>query len=145
MAFRNEIYLEEYVYDFSADGGAQAEIVLSAKANHRALPLGSLVMDMVMHVETAFTSGGSSTLDIGDGDDPNGYAEAIAVASLTGDSTHRAGQQAGVLIWDDTNDHYLSKYVTTAADGAISVTIATATMTAGVAHIYFQLIRGVNS
>ena len=145
MGFRNESLLEEYVYDFDVDGGATGAVALHSKANARALPVGSIVLDFVMHVETAFTSGGSATLDIGDGDDANGYAEAIAVAALTADSLHRAGAQAGAIIWDDTGDHLIGKYVTTAADGQISVTIGTAAMTAGKSHIYMLGLRGVNS
>ena len=145
-SFRNEgMFVEEYVYDVTGgDSGGTGEVTLYDKANHRVLPLGSIVLDFVMHVETAFV-GATATMDIGDGDDPNGYAEAIAVAALTADSLHRAGSVAGALIWDDTNDHLIGKYVTAAADGQISVTVNTAAFTAGKAHIYFMCLRGVNS
>jgi hypothetical protein len=137
--------VEKYVYDFAVDAGATGEIFLSSKANKDPIPNGSLILDMCLHVETAFTSGGSATLDVGNDDDPNGYLEAIAVAALGANTVHRAGSVAGQLIWDDTNDHAIGVYVADADDGEVSVTIATAAMTAGKAGIYMLYVRGLSA
>ncbi len=130
--FENMMHSQEYVWDFDVDGGATGEIVLSSKAGFAAMPTGAIVKDVQIWVEDAATSGGSATLTVGDSNDPNGYLEAIAVAALTTNITHRAGSYAGANIWDDTNDHMLSYVIgTNSGDSAISVTIAVAAMTAG--------------
>jgi len=136
--------VEKYLYDFADDAGATGELVLSDKANKDSIPNGSIVTDLMLHVETAVTSGGSLTLDVGNGDDPNGYLVAVAVAALTLNSVHRAGSTAGALIWDDTNDHYLGVHVADAADGECSQTIVAAAATAGRYGIYMYYVRGLS-
>lgn len=120
----------EYIYDFADDGGAQGEIVLADKANHSPLPIGSIVCDCIVWVETAIV-GSSSTVAFGNQDDPDGYMEAIAEGSLTQNSVHRAGSVAGAKLWDDTNDHMLAQYVSSSNIGSVSITIATGDLTAG--------------
>lgn len=134
-SFKNQSLDVRYVYDFAEDGGAVGLVALYAKANHQVLPVGMVVRDFLLYVETAFTSGGSATLDVGNTDDADGYAAAIAVAALTANSVHSTGAQAGALVWDDTNDHRIYPYVADAADGQMGVTIGTAAMTAGKAHL----------
>ena len=133
MSFKNMgVQVQEYVYDFDVDGGAIGEIVLSTKANKAAIPVGAIIKRVVAKVVTAFTSGGSATLEWGNGDDPNGYSGAtIAVASLTDNALFNGYDNAAALLWDDTNDHPIDVNVADAADGSFSVTIATAAMTAG--------------
>lgn len=138
-------FVQKYVYDFAVDGGATGEIFLSSKANVDPLPNGSIVLDALLHVETAFTSGGSATLDVGNDDDPDGILVGLAVAALTANSVHRAGSVAGALMWDDTNDHMIGYHVDDVDDGELSVTIGTAAMTAGKAGIYLMGVRGLNT
>lgn len=143
-AFLNDgMSVQKYVYDFSVDGGAVSTIKLSDKANYDPLPVGAVVVNFLMHVVTAFTSGGSATLAVGNTDDTNGYLTDTAVASLTANSCWLPGTVAGALIWDDTNDNIEPVYVADAADGACSVDIATAAMTAGKAHIFLSYIKSV--
>lgn len=136
MSFKNDgLRTAEYVYDFDVDGGAQGKIVLSDKANKAPIPVGAIVKDVHMKVVTAFTSGGSATLDIGNDDDEDGYLGQIAVAALTDNALFNAAGQDSALLWDGTNDHMIPLNVLDAADGEVSVTIGTADMTAGKAII----------
>lgn len=140
MAFKNDgVQVAEYVYDFDVDGGAAGTIDLHTKANRAVIPVGGVVTAVTMKVVTAFTSGGSSVLSWGSGDDADGYSGvAIAVASLTDNFLATGWDNAAAELWDDTNDHMLYKNVSTAADGQLIVTIATADMTAGKAIFLVQ-------
>lgn len=132
-SFKNDgLHVQEYVYDFAVDGGAQGEIFLSSKAGYAPIPNGAIIKAVTGKVVTAFTSGGSATLVWGNDDDPDGYSGAtIAVASLTDNALFNGWDNAAALIWDDTNDHQIPVAVINEDDGEFSVTIATADMTAG--------------
>lgn len=129
--FRNKLHVQEYIYDFSVDGGATGTLTLSNKTGYDPLPIGAIVCNAKMWVSTACTSGGSATVDVGNGDDDNGYLTAIAVASLTANSVHSSQVEAGALLWDDTNDAELYYYVDDATTGATVFKINTAALTAG--------------
>lgn len=131
MAFRNEMHVQEYIYDFAVDGGATGAIDLSAKGNYDVLPQGAIIENVSMKIVTACTSGGSATVSLGNTTDADGYQSLHAVATLTDDAVYRVGEVAGALMWDDTNDHMLSFPVNSANDAVFSLTIATAALTAG--------------
>lgn len=133
MAFRNDgLQVQEYVYDFDVDAGAQGEIFLSSKAGYAPIPNGAIIKAVTAKVVTAFTSGGSATLSWGNDDDPDGYSgAAIAVASLTDNAVFNGWDNGAALLWDDTNDHQIPVPVINEDDGEVSVTIGTADMTAG--------------
>ena len=83
------------------------------------IPAGAIVKDAFFVVDTAFTSGGSATLDLGvkqaDGSaiDPNGVDNAIAVASLTEDAViSNDGDLVGTRL---ANDSYPMATYNTAA------------------------------
>ncbi len=137
MPFKNEgVVVQEFVYDFATDGGAVSSITLSDNKYRSKLPEGAIVLNCVLKVLTAFTSGGSATLAVGNTADPDGYLAGIAVASLTLNSVFTAQQQAGALLWDNTNDANLAYPVTSTANTQdVLVEIATAAMTAGKAGI----------
>ena len=145
--FKNDgLHVQEYVYDFSVDGGATGEIVLSTKDNKAALPVGAIIKSVTAHVATQCTSGGSATLAWGNGDDADGYSGAgIAVASLTANALFNGWDNGAALLWDDTNDHQIPVYVADADAGKFSVTIATAALTAGkvVFMVEYLMPRGV--
>lgn len=126
------LQVQEYVYDFSVDGGAQGAIDLSAKDGFDPLPDNAIVSEVVAWVETAATSGGSATVSYGPSADVDGYSgAAIAVASLTADAVFNGFDNGAALLWDDTNDHKIH-YITNATNKRdFSVTIATADLTAG--------------
>lgn len=131
--FKNAgVNVQEYVYDFAVDGGAEGEIFLSSKDGYQPLPVGAIVLGVIAKVETACTSGGSATVAWGNDDDPDGYSgTGIAVASLTANAVFNGHDNAAALLWDDTNDHAIYPYVADEDDGEFSVTIATAALTAG--------------
>lgn len=133
MSFKNDgKQVQEYVYDFAVDGGATGEIFLSSKANKNPIPTGAVILSVTAKVLTTFTSGGSATLAWGNDDDPDGYSgTAIAVASLTAGTVFNGWDNGAALLWDDTNDHDIPVNVADEDDGEVSVTIATAAMTAG--------------
>lgn len=137
--FKNQLHVQEYVYDFSVDGGATGEIFLSSKSGVDPIPTGAIILAVRMKVLTAFTSGGSATLAWGNDDDADGYSgAAIAVASLTAGSVFNGWDNAAALLWDDTNDHPIEVNVADEDDGEVSVTIGTAAMTAGKAVIMVE-------
>lgn len=133
MGFKNSgLHVQEYVYDFEVDGGAVGEIFLSSKAGYAPIPNGAIIKAVTAKVVTAFTSGGSATLAWGNDDDPDGYSgSAIAVASLTDNAVFNGWDNGAALLWDDTNDHQIPVAVVNEDDGEVSVSIATAAMTAG--------------
>jgi hypothetical protein len=112
--FSNQIQTEKLTYDFAEDGGATGSIELGTFANK------SLVLDAWVHVETACTSGGSATVEIGINDaDPNAFMDTTsgAVASLVDDLVHNeAAGQIGLVA---------------AANDTVRLTIGAETLTAG--------------
>lgn len=138
-ALNDNVQVQEYVYDFADDGGAQGEIILSNKASKNAIPVGAIIRAVMLKVVTAFTSGGSATLGWGNGDDADGYSgTAIAVASLLDNVLFNGWDNAAALLWDDTNDHQIQHNVSDANDGQVSVVITTADMTAGKAILLVE-------
>lgn len=133
--------IQKYQYSFAEDGGAVSQIVLSDKANKDPLPVGSVVVNALLHVKSAFTSGGSATLTVGNGDDPDGYFASIAVASLTAHACWLPGSVAGALIWDDTNDNIEPLYIDDTTTGKVLVEIGTAAMTAGIGDVFMMYVR----
>lgn len=115
-------HIVEVVYDFAADGGAVG--VLDLVEFQEAV----IVTDMWAQVLTACTSGGSMTLDVGVvGADTDAFADDIAVASLTLNSTHSSHANGA--------DEYI------AADGKIAMEIKTATLTAGKIKYFFEVVQ----
>ena len=126
------VQVQEYVYDFAVDGGATGEIVLSNKSGYSAIPVGAIITKVTMKVVTAFTSGGSATLDWGNGDDADGYnGTTVAVAALVDNFIVTGWDSDAVLLWDSTNFDPIYVNVSTADDGEFNITIITADMTAG--------------
>ena len=97
-------------------------------------------------VDTACTSGGSATLAWGNSTDPDGYHAAVAVASLTANAVFNEQDATAALLWDDTNDHQILYRVNgTPANQKVSVTIATADLTAGKVRLIVEFyLPGIN-
>ena len=133
MSILNRIHVQEYVYDFSVDGGANGTAInLHAKDNKAVIPVGAVIKSVVAKVVTACTSGGSATVAWGNEDDEDGYSgSAIAVGSLTDNAIFNGWDNGAALLWDDTNDHKLYVNVADSADGEFKLTIGTAALTAG--------------
>jgi len=131
-AFKNDgVLVQEYVYDFSVHGGAQAAIEIST-ANSR-LPVGSIIKDVHFWVETAI-DGTSSTLAAGNGTTADAYHVATAEATLAINYVGSASRNKGASLWDDTNDNLIPYRVADADKSKFMVTIATGDLTAGKVH-----------
>ena len=126
--FRGENQSDTFTYDFDTDGGAQGTFTLGT------LPTGVIIKDFQFYVETAATSGGSATITYGNAADPDGYmADTFAAAGSDNDAA-RAGEIAGDLVWDDTNDHAIAYFVTS-ANADVEMVVGTADLTAGRIHV----------
>ena len=125
------LQVQEYIYDFSVDGGAVGTIDLSAKSGYAPLPTGSIVVDVMAKVDTAVTTGASGTLAFGNGDDDDGLMAAIGAGSLTANAVFNAAGQDSALLWDGTNDHMTPYYIDDATTGAVQAKIETGALTAG--------------
>lgn len=135
--FKNDgLKVAQFVYDFASETGVQAAYKLSAKAGYAPLPVGSIVINVVMKVVTAFTSGGAATLTVGNTTDADGYLTAIPLDSLVDNAVFTAQQLSGALLWDNLNDASLAANVANANDGDVSVTIGAAAFTAGKAILF---------
>ena len=145
QAVKNELCHQEYLYDFSKDGGAVSTIDLSAKNGKGPLPVGAILKSVYAKVVTTCTSSGSGTLSWGNGDAVDNYSgTAIAVASLTAGTIFNGWDNGASALWDDTNDHPIFVNIDDATTGAFKCSIATATFLTGkivfVCEYYFPAI-----
>lgn len=129
----------KYEYDFAVSGGAVSTINLVEKG--QAMAAGLVIKDFTVYVETAITSGGTPTITMGNVADPDGYMIDFFAAATPATAVLNLGDRAGALVWDDTNDHRINYYVSSAANAVPSITIATAALTAGKFQVYFTCIR----
>lgn len=107
-------------YDFAVDGGAIATIT---PANSPTLPLGAIILGGVVDILTTLTSGGSATIALGLGSG----AQVAALKGATAVATWAAGMTGIVLVPVFT----AATYVKVAAATALTLTVATAALTAG--------------
>lgn len=121
--------VKKFTYSFAVNGGATGDIALTA--GDSTIPSGSLVVDAWADVQTVFTSGGAATVAV----------KLAAAADLnTADAISGAP-------WSTTGLKRLDKLI--AADAGIKLaaaaapvlTVATATLTAGIAVIYVEFIE----
>ncbi len=116
-------------YDFAVDGGAIATIQL---VNSQLIPAGALVFGGLIDGITLPTSGGAATIAIGFG----AGAQTAALKAATAFGTFTAGVILPLIpVWTAAST------VKVAAETKISVTIATATLTAGkfAVQIYYHM------
>ncbi len=133
MPFKNDgIQVQEYIYDFAVDGGvASANIVLSAKASAKPIPVGAIIKGVTAHVITAVV-GTSSTVAWGHSANADAYSgTTIAEATLITNYVENGWKTANSELWDDSNDVQKHVYVSTEALGSFVVLIGTADLTAG--------------
>ena len=111
-AFSNEVKSVKLTYDFSADGGLDANQYRMAITD-RAI----LVVSAIVQVETAFTSGGLATVTIGaETADPDCFLASTAVGTLV--DNYAKAEAAGQAIVIGSGDY-------------ISLNPGTADLTAG--------------
>ena len=134
MGFKNDgVLVQEYVYDFGVDGGANgANITLSDKAGVDPLPVGAIIKGVTAKVLTAIVGSGSSTVSWGIEGTADGYSgTTIAEATLVDNFIVNGWDLDASLLWDLTNDHPIYQAVTSAATGGLVLLISTADLTAG--------------
>jgi hypothetical protein len=112
-----EYTVQECTYDFAVKGGAVGFIDLCGA---KSIPAGSYVVDGFYIVQTAFTSGGSATVALGDSNSNARYLAATAYNN----AAYTSGTIAKFAIGTPLN-------VDAAAKGKLGVTVATAALTAG--------------
>jgi len=137
----NDKQLMKFEYDFAVDGGAQGAIALRQVAGN-ALEAGVHITDIYVIAETLLTSAGTPTVTLGNTTDADGYAEDIyALVSGSGKAALRAGEVAGALVWDDTNDHAILYSPLVADDLDLNLTVGTADLTAGKLVVYVEFVK----
>jgi hypothetical protein len=116
-------------YSFAVDGGAQG---LITPATNVTIPNKAIIIGGIIDITTAFTSGGSATISCGTsaGSSATSLKAATAVASWT-------GLLAIVPVFT------AATMVKMTAAGSITLTVATADLTAGIAEIKVIYIPGL--
>lgn len=128
----SNVHVQEYVYDFSVSGGTNGSaIALDGLTNKEPIPVGAIIKDVNVWVETALTSGAAATISLGNGDSATGYLSAVAYTSFSANAVLGASGQASSLLWDDSNHNIEPFYVADADDGSIDFLINDADLTAG--------------
>jgi hypothetical protein len=126
--FTNDSETVKVTYDFSVDAGAVGALdVLLAEQN-------CVITGFYMVVETAATSGGSMTLDVGITGDTNLLLADLAVASMTAGSLHKPTIVEGT-------PNVLPMPVKLASAAKVLFEIKTATLLTGKMHMYFTVQR----
>jgi hypothetical protein len=104
------------LYDFATDGGAVGDITLRGDT----IPSGAVIVDSLLHVETALTSGGAATVAI----KTESAADVNAADAISGAPWSTTGAKRGDLT-------ATAAPVTTTAARSIVATVGTAALTAG--------------
>lgn len=104
------------LYDFATDGGAVSDITLRGDS----IPSGAIIVDALIHVDTALTSGGAATVAI----KTEGAADINAADAIGGAPWSSTGAKRG----DFTAT---TAPIKTTAARSIVATVGTAALTAG--------------
>ncbi len=120
--FSNEVGFAKLTYDFAQDTGGTSDTFRMALVNSKIL-----VIQGILHVETAVTSAGSATIDLGaETADPNAFAATVAKATLVDD--YAVDTAAGQSLVIDAADY-------------ISLTVGTAALTAGKINLFLRYVN----
>jgi hypothetical protein len=131
---KGKTQLAHAVYDYSVDAGAIGTVDLFS------IPANSIVHDFWFEVETALTSSGLATVEVGiTGGDTDGFITQAAFSDWTLDLVS-AKSVRGALLHDGTAKDSL-RYKTSAAV-TVALKIATAALTAGKVHFYVEFSDG---
>lgn len=113
-------------YDFATEGGAVGDITLRGDA----VPSGAIVTDVLIHVDTVLTSGGSATVAI----KLEGAADMNAADAISGAPWSTTGAKRGDLDADTAP-------VKTTAQRSIVATVGTAALTAGKFSVIIEYLE----
>lgn len=109
------------MYDFAVDGGAVGDITLRGGT----LPSGAIIIDSLIDVDTALTSGGAATVAI----KAESAADINAADAISGAPWSTTGAKRGDLT-------ATTAPVKTTAARTLAATVATAALTAGKFNVY---------
>ena len=114
-------------YKFSRDGGAVGDINLKDQDGVGLLvvPSGAVIVNAIVHVTTAFTSGGAATIDL-NSEAANDLLAAGAVASFSSNAKIQGIPDFGTL----------ADAVITTAARTLSLSVNVAALTEGEANVY---------
>jgi hypothetical protein len=127
-----------FEYDFAVDGGAVSTIALRQFAG-QSLEAGVHIVNAYICIDTVITSTGTPTVTIGN-DDADGYFADFFATQSASKKCICAGELAGALLWDDTNDHIIAYTVGATATQAVGLAIGTAALTAGKFRLYLEVL-----
>lgn len=111
---------ESALYDFSSDGGAAGDISFG-----RNLPAGAIVVSIYSDEQTAFTSGGSATIQLKAGSTNLTDALAFDTAFTGRDSQALASSAEAIKV---------------SSESELKITIAAAALTAGKCRFFVQYL-----
>lgn len=113
-------------YSFAVDGGAVSTITLrSGNSAGNTIPSGAVILGGYLEVDTAVTSGGAATVSVGS----EGAADLVAAAAVSGAPWSTTGRKSIVPVFTGASA------VKTTAARSLTITIATAALTAGVFRV----------
>lgn len=115
------------LYDFAVDGGAVGDIALRGDS---VIPSGAIITDVLIHVDTALTSGGSATVAI----KSEGAADLNAADAISGAPWSTTGAKRGDLT-------ATTAPVKTTAARTVTATVGTAALTAGKFSVYVSYLE----
>ena len=131
---RKEIMYLKFSYDFARDGGATAEIPLTADPNDLKAVDKVRVIGAQFVSEIKLASGGAATVTIGDATDPDGYK--------TDSFAEMSGADDGVGETENLGAYLAAGKMkkVLAANIVPSITVGTAALTAGKGTLYLKVI-----
>lgn len=130
----------EFVYKYDASVDSPAVATTSMRPVGNALEAGLIITDIVGYVEEAFDeASGTATVTVGNAGSTAGYFADLRAEALG--AAIKAGDRAGALVWDDTNDHAIGYKIDSSANAVPKVTVGTSALTAGKLTLIFKAYR----
>lgn len=118
-------------YDFAVHGGAVSSIGMRVR-----IPSGSIICNTLLDVITAPTSGGSATIAV----TSEGAGDIVAATSIASAPWSTTGRKVGIPDFATATDA-----VKTTAERELTVTIATAALTAGKFDVYIFYVNNATA
>lgn len=130
-----------YVYEYDASKDSKAVGVVDLRnLGVKGIQPGCAIEDVQVFIETSFDdAGNTATVVLGNSVDDDGYLVDFMTIAEAAPATVRAGQVAGALLWDNTNDNMLSYLVPTSVAAVPKIKIGTEALTAGKAKFIFTV------
>lgn len=128
---KESVRLVKGIYNFATQGGAVSTITLKTEDGVNAvIPAGALVHRVYVKTLTACTSGGSATISL----------DLVTTADMMAATAYSSFVTSGNAMQDGKVDGTAGKIVSPSTDKAITMSIATAALTAGKFEVYALFI-----